>query len=62
MKIEIQAIAHVTEQDVVQAISELEPYEIADLFLQVVEKMDNPEDIKTCSERLRRCCFNRFGV
>lgn len=59
---EIQAIANVSDKDVAQAISELPDYEISDLFLQVAEKLNNPESIKMCAERLLNHCKKRFGV
>lgn len=60
-KIELQAIAQVTMPDMAQTISELEPHEISDLFLQIAEKMNNPQDIKVCEERLMKCRTKRFG-
>ncbi len=59
---EIQAIANVTDVDVAQAISELPGYEISDLFLQVAERLDNPDVIKVCAGRLLRHCQTRYGV
>lgn len=50
--IELQAIANVKEQDVAQAISEMEGHEVSDLFLSVVEKMNDIESIAKIIERL----------
>ena len=57
---EIQAIAIVSDVDVVQAISELPDYEISDLFLQVVEKLNNPNSIRVIANRLLKNCQERF--
>ena len=58
---EIQAIANVTEADVVHAISELPVYEISDLFLQVVEKLNSPSDINNIAHRLLMHSKKRYG-
>ena len=57
---EIQAIAIVSDVDVAQAISELPDYEISDLFLQVVEKLNNPNSIRAIADRLLKNCQERF--
>ncbi len=59
---EIQAIAIITDNDVAQSISEMPNNEICDLFLQVVEKLDNPNAIKSIAERLLKHCKKRYGV
>ncbi len=59
---EIQAIAIVTDNDVAQTISEMPSPEISDLFLQVVEKLDNPSAIKMIAERLLKHCKITYGA
>lgn len=60
--IEIQAIAHVSQQDVVGAIAGLEAHEINDIFLSVAEKLTAVEDITKLWQNLARHCHQRFGV
>lgn len=59
---EIQAIAIVTDNDVAQAISEMPSPEISDLFLQIVEKLDNPNAIKMIANRLLEHVAKTYGV
>lgn len=60
--VKIQSISESSLVDVAHAISALSDYEIGDFFLMVAEKMDNPESIKICADRLRKNCQIRFGV
>ena len=58
---EIEAIASVDEHDVVQAISELPVHEISDIFMRVVEKLNNPDDITTMVKRMMNHCIATYG-
>lgn len=51
--IEIKAGANVKLNDLASAIAELEPYEINDFFLSVVERQGEPETALKCSENLK---------
>lgn len=60
-EIEVQSISTVSLIDIAEAISKLEAFEISDFFLLVAERMDDPEAIKTCADRLTKNCAIRFG-
>ncbi len=59
---EMQAIAQVADNDVIQAISELPDHEISDLFLRVAEKLNNPDSIKKMADRLLNHCRITYGI
>ena len=61
MKIEVQAVAEISVRDTAQAIAKLEPHQISDFMLMIVDEMHEPKHIMTCAERIKKSCILRFG-